>query len=392
MKYLLLWLAAFALATSVVFAEPAWVDPDIIKAYEKVTGKNYAEEVAKLTPQEEKAPVSGYGNVIIRFNGGDPNNKIYIGQKNRMDILIANDMPLWGMSLGFKFTCLSGTLNWVEGYGSVPEVWPDSAILRRHGDGITGFADNLSLTTAPSDSVLLGGTIDYQRRYPLVASYQPRLVYSMLLDVPAGLTPRSNWFCVDNVRIPPAGDWLFVEDLGGGSTHGYPPLFNGQPNQSEWNPNAPNVYFNLVEPCWQPSSSPKEEGSGELEEKMAVAEEFDYRGVPGITRYDDGLYLTVDIEFERDIPELESIDPRVSIYRIGSKITRSGNRIWVTFPLDLLPRIAKYSGVREMRGLERQSPNLNYSTPIVEGYYAAIDATHHVSGSNVKICPAQNCS
>jgi hypothetical protein len=49
MKHLLLWLLACVLTSSVVAAEPAWVDPDIIRAYEKVTGKSFADEVAKLT-------------------------------------------------------------------------------------------------------------------------------------------------------------------------------------------------------------------------------------------------------------------------------------------------------------------------------------------------------
>jgi hypothetical protein len=62
----------------------------------------------------------------------------------------------------------------------------------------------------------------------------------------------------------------------------------------------------------------------------------------------------VDIEFDGNIPELESIDSRVLISRVGNKITRAGNSICVTFPVECLPEVSRVEGVSEIHGEIRQ--------------------------------------
>jgi hypothetical protein len=94
---------------------------------------------------------------------------------------------------------------------------------------------------------------------------------------------------------------------------------------------------------WQTGDAPVSYEKG----RTVVANESDYLSV--ITQHSDGMYLHVYIELEDDIPELESIDPRVTIDRIGGKIFRAGNTIVARFPLMCLPEVSCVAGVSEIR-------------------------------------------
>jgi hypothetical protein len=181
-------------------------------------------------------------DVSIRFNGGGSHNKIYVGRDNTMEIMVRNDIPIWGMSIGFLFTSSSGLFSWITPYGNKPVTTPyimESADLAASFD----FSDGLiSTVSALPDSMLIGGVVEHDSTaFPIHS--QPIVFCTMKLSIPAGQPAMASGFCVDNIWYPPAGDWkAFVI----GILTGFPPTFNGEENSSSRHPDAPPMCFDIV--------------------------------------------------------------------------------------------------------------------------------------------------
>jgi len=180
---------------------------------------------------------TGVGDVEIRLNCGA--DAAFIGQTNRLEIWIANDAILDGMSLGFEFdigrayafNASYGSHGYVNEEGDAVGVWNLGGLI------VTPFIDN-----NPLDSILMGGAA--------IASGMPvhgthSLCYTMEFTIPSGEQPLVDGFCVDNIYIAPSGPWLFQD--GGGS---YAPNYQGNPNSSSATPDAPQVCFDILNPCF----------------------------------------------------------------------------------------------------------------------------------------------
>jgi len=176
------------------------------------------------------------GDVEIRVNGGA--NVFYVGERNVVEFWIRNDASLSGMSLAFEFS-VARDYQWVTPYGSKPSETP---YVQEEGDAVDGFSfGGLQVSTrfdnAVSDSILLGGASSAPD-YPAHSQYT--LCYTVAMDILPDQRPLKSGVCIDNVFMPPAGDWLFVDGIGA-----YVPLFQGSASQGARNPNAAAVYFDI---------------------------------------------------------------------------------------------------------------------------------------------------
>ncbi len=176
----------------------------------------------------------GNGDFTVYLNGGD--NVAYIGQVNTLEIWIANDDVVMGMSPAIVIT-FSTSLQWDMGYGSHPPVneegravncWnlPDLVISQ-------GF-DNIS-----PDSIMIGGAaMPGLAGLPIGPS---ELCYTLQFTIPAGQPEMADAISIVPCLYPPAATWTFSDAYGG-----YPPDFCDNPVASEVTPVAPPATFDVV--------------------------------------------------------------------------------------------------------------------------------------------------
>jgi hypothetical protein len=184
----------------------------------------------------------GKNNVIVQFNGGGDNNKVYIGEKNTLEILVANPEVLQSITIGFGFITDVKGFKVVEGYGSIHGAAKGTkGVLKDHVEAAKVFTLGGVLVndTQLPDQVLIGGVCTPAPAFP--ASDEPRLVFSMQIEIPKDAKPAKNGFCIDNIFFPPGGTWEFSD-----GTDTYVPLFNGRENKSARQPSAPSVCFELA--------------------------------------------------------------------------------------------------------------------------------------------------
>lgn len=196
----------------------------------------FAQTFAQSRAQEPR------NNVVIRFNGGGENNKLYIGENNTMEILIANDKVLQAMAMGFEFECKAGEFRWVEGYGDVTCTRQKfRGIVKDHGG--MGKAFNMGgvmvNTIQFPKRVLIGGISTPAPAFP--KNKEPKLMLSMQVHIDKEAKEMAGGFCVDNIFFKPGGTWEFNDGKGA-----LAPDFQGVPNTSESNPDAPPVCFDVV--------------------------------------------------------------------------------------------------------------------------------------------------
>ena len=181
-------------------------------------------------------------DIRIELNGGD--NVAYIGEENTLEIWIANGPNIMGASWPFAFVCSAGDLDFVQHYGSLPVPGGNvtyEEILKRHGDGNIWFtgtclAGLLVNTDKMPDSLLMGGAC--LQSFSAHASHS--FMYSLKFTMSNAL-PTAGGFCVDNVFYPPGGSWSVSLSSGGMA-----PDFQGQPNTSPSNPDAPAACFDVI--------------------------------------------------------------------------------------------------------------------------------------------------
>ena len=198
-------------------------------------------------PGQEDSDSDGYGDVCdyseygqadvrIALNGGK--NVAYIGRNNLVEIWIANGAPLTGKSLGFEFSNAFGDFSVVTPYGTIPSMNP--VISEVEFCELCFETMWLANTTRLPDTLLIGGA---SLAYPLPAHNRHALILTMMVNISSNTNPATSGFCIDNIFATPAGVWSV--DNGSG---GFPPDFQGNPNTSTQNPDAPAVCFDIVMP------------------------------------------------------------------------------------------------------------------------------------------------
>jgi hypothetical protein len=186
----------------------------------------------------------GYGNVHVYLNGGD--NVAYIGQTNTIEFWIENDATVHGMSIGFEFDIQvafqfdpnhGGAGHYVQEHGKAVGAFDMMTGLME----VTGGMNDLN-----PDSLYFGGST-----YPGtgIASGPLELCYTMQFDIPEGRPEVAGGLSIDNAFVLPGGTWTFVD-----ASEDYAPYYQGNPNSSQSNPDAPAVVFDIVSPYAEPPS------------------------------------------------------------------------------------------------------------------------------------------
>lgn len=187
-----------------------------------------------LSPSE----TFGYADVSITVNDHlSCSGQFYTGMLNYINIRISNSDRIQAAAMAFEFSDYPVPVVWRTVQGSCyPEcivasgcrsegVWTLPQLLQNsHLDGVLPDQVLFGGVTMPGQGLPPGNDITYQ-----IAVYIPA-------NGPAGQ------FCIDNVFYPPAGTWEFNE-----GSFGYAPTFQGQPNVSIVDPDAPRVCFNVVQ-------------------------------------------------------------------------------------------------------------------------------------------------
>lgn len=191
-----------------------------------------------LASLSQKASANGLGDVSIKLNGGA--NVAYIGETNTMEVWITNDAPLSVLSLCFKID-VKVSYTWVKPYGNRP---PGNPIVNEEGDAVGRFDATGGLNVFDRifnnrpDTVLLSGGAN-SNKLPTHAT--STLCYTLKFNISALAAPMTSGVCVDNVVFPPSGWWAFQD------VNLYAPTFQGNPNASISNPNAPAICFDVVQ-------------------------------------------------------------------------------------------------------------------------------------------------
>jgi hypothetical protein len=195
------------------------------------------------------ASFANSGDVTVKIRNLSGQNKVVIGQDNYLEFWLTNDNALGGMSLGFRAD-FSVPITWVVPYGNKP-LWHELYKIQEYGDAVNGF--NLSFlkftdlrNNVSADTFLFGGAAG---DYGLAPHAVSTMLYDIKFRVAAGASPAPNGFCVDNIKLPPAGTWTMAAIDGSG---GWAPTFQGQPNTSEQVPDAPAVCFDVIGPLGLP--------------------------------------------------------------------------------------------------------------------------------------------
>lgn len=158
-------------------------------------------------------PIDDYGNVL----------------DYQIQLAIENNVPLGGMSLGFRIWSDNVTWEWVpqdSGWGPYGINTGLSAVTAIDGsrmDPVLSVWDMGGLLVTErdmdgsgADSILLGGV-------SLFGSLDAGPMESMLaIHFRINEFGENSWLCINKASIPPAGSWLFIDTTG----HGYAPPVN----------------------------------------------------------------------------------------------------------------------------------------------------------------------
>jgi hypothetical protein len=168
-------------------------------------------------------------NVEVHINY--PADTVFIGSYNQLEIWMENDTDLLGWSLGFEFDGYSGTIVWDLNYGDDPpaNIENDAIGAILHNFMTLNMEDNLL-----PDSILMGGAAFPPFTGLSTGTLRKCYTYRFFIpeDAPQGT------FCIDNVFIPPAGNWVFDDGYGG-----IAPDYHGCQNSSPGNPDYPAICY-----------------------------------------------------------------------------------------------------------------------------------------------------
>ncbi|NIS15967.1 MAG: hypothetical protein GWN00_24370 [Aliifodinibius sp.] len=168
-------------------------------------------------------------NVEVHINY--PADTVFIGSYNQLEIWIENDFDIIGLALGFEFSSYSGTISWNMNYGDFPP-----ANVENDARGAIDF-NYLALGLEDSylpDSILIGGAAIPP--FEGLPTGNLRKCYTLHFYIPEG-TPEQD-FCIDNIFVPPAGEWVF--DNG---SQAIAPDYHGCQNSSPGDPDCPPICY-----------------------------------------------------------------------------------------------------------------------------------------------------
>ncbi len=379
-KILIISIALVCLMVTGLFAQKNQyrkADHALRAVYKEVTGKSLQDAIDQIIA-EQRGKRFENGNVVVQFNGGGTRNRLYIGRKNTLEFLVENDYLIQSASLGFEFSCTAGpgSFDWVQGYGSLTAV--DSTVLNvveMHLDCFSsdGPWNPYLGTLGYPDTIILGG-MAFSPQYSIDSNPTLAMLYSMQIELPDDPNMIGDTFYVDNIFIPPGGDWLFQEAPPGDSD-GYAPDYQWMQNSSQWNPDAPPVAFKIAEP--------KCEFAGKSTNPNIVYIPNDSVNPPvNISNIDiflgkgDKHLVSMRIGFIGDMDDLKQLGI-LNIDRYSESVIGS------TIPLELLPRLCQLEGVQFIRPGPRAGLELNYSTNDINCVYSAIQSNLGVSGKDV---------
>lgn len=355
-------------------AQVSNVDWELQEVYEHYMGVSLAEAVLELRqPQELKRELSVAGGVKIRFNGGGLDNRLYIGQNNTLEILIRNETILGGMSLGFEFTCLAGSFGWVEGYGDYPAVGFPARVVKMEEDLFPDSVWDVPIIVDKyPDSILIGG-IAFNPNHYLWGNWVWEKLYSMQIYIPEGTPAMDDGFVIDNIFMPPAGHWVFSPPPQIDSS--YAPTFQHNDNTSTANPDAPPVYFDIVEGFCHGTRAGSDSLMVTIPPKDWPHVVKDYENYPALHRDASGkLLLRVYMYFTGDDSELESLGAKINQFRYANNV------IFAKFPLEALPRIVLLEGVKHIYSPEVPEIQLNYVGQMIHCNDTTNQQNHKASG------------
>ena len=348
-------------------------DRDLQRVFEHFEGISLKSAINQLLA-EKQSDTRYFDDVRIRLNRSDFHNHLYIGRENTIEFQVKNLNLISAASLGFKMTCSAqggmGNFNWVANHGTItPSGSTINNILKVYPDAFDAGGAIWLVTSqvngANLDTVLLGGiSFPGFTGIGLPNHVVYTTLYSLRINVPNDPSLLNEEFCIDNILVPPAGEWLFT-DSATGYTH--PPDFQGVINYSTSDPSAPPVCFTFAEPQCQnygKSSNPNVIG---LDPEFIVSDEIPIN-------YDDYIIIVkggdkvvdVAIRFTGDERDLINLGAIVDQFRV------KGGPIYVTIPLNKLPDLCQLEGVNYIRPQQRVSEELNYSAPDIDCDYAII--------------------
>jgi hypothetical protein len=193
---------------------------------------------------------SGQGEVWTYVDsdlGGEP---VYVGVPTVLEITIINDEELSMMSIGFEISYEIPCYFFAE-HSDSPDQWP---YLRRLNRSLDAFNDPDEFQVLASfdgispDTLLISGTAITGSGMP-AGPYGPS--YSLRFNTSCDqLGDYWDGFRVDNIFVPPSGVW----EVNDGTA--YVPNFQGQPNSSATNPDAPPYMTDIFDagglmPLWE---------------------------------------------------------------------------------------------------------------------------------------------
>ncbi|MBD3218390.1 MAG: hypothetical protein GF310_08955 [candidate division Zixibacteria bacterium] len=161
-----------------------------------------------------------------------PADTVFIGSYNQLQIWMENDVDLLGYAMGFEFSGYTGTIIWDMNYGDEPpgNVENDARGAIHQNFVPHGFEDNIL-----PDSILIGGAM-VPPAYTGLPVNNSRLCYTLRFYIPDDASEET--FCIDNVFIPPAGDWIFDD-----GAQSIIPDYHGCQNSGPQDPDCPAVCY-----------------------------------------------------------------------------------------------------------------------------------------------------
>ena len=328
-------------------------DREIQLLYEHFESISLKEAISRLS--RENATIlsdTSENDVSIQVNGGGPQNHLYIGRENVIEILVKNNIKLGGASWGFELSSGYGMHNFtfLAGHGGITTGGTVINGMIKIHDEIFDAGGNTWATSATfnegyaTDTLILGGTT-----FPnepgfnayLPSRYEHSTIYSFKIYVPDDTSLLGEQLCIDNIFFPPAGDWIFVDS----SRFPITPNYQDKSNTSDSITDAPPVCFNFAEPLCESYSKSSNSKVVPLNPEDIRTEKplFNNKYFEELPINKDGNRLIeVTILFEEKQVDL-------SEYVESSSPGLANDKYMIAIiPLNILPLLCQNSGIRNI--------------------------------------------
>ena len=361
-------------------------DEEIKQIYEHFTGSSLDNAIDQLYSKKH-GKLRSNNNIQIRFNGGGAQNKLFIGRKNVMEILIKNDVIIAGSSLSFEFICTSGSYNYASWHDLDPPITehtitptycPIYKPLRVHKEAFDSLAVWLTVSNTSqidyTDSLMIGG-LGLPGK-PFIHEHNSEvLLYSLLIELPDDTSMIGEYFIVDNIYSPPDNKWFFEDS----STHQkVAPDFQGV--QSDLYGSAPPDTFLIAEPLCESYVKSSNSNIVNLRDDQVIlyTPPLDTNTLTDIYYDKDGSkILTAEIIYDGESNDLINLGVEIK--------GKYNNLLSIRFPIELLPQICLLDGMKKIRRGVKVENELNYSTDDIDCVYSNVQTNLKVSGDSVVV-------